>query len=186
MSEPESPARGIALGRNHELQISADGCELVLRQGESRLLKLVLTEKGPELHFDAPQLAIRNTGALSLEAGEIHLRSKGDLVQEIGGDLVQQVGRNQKVAVAGDSFHSAQATRLEARTGSLALQANDDLALNGLRVLHNVPSEEELRQKYAAVRTFADLLSCPAFDPSSPRRLDWGQPLEDEDVAWNS
>lgn len=184
MSDREYPA--LALAENHSLEVEPGGSALVLKQGESAIMRIVLTPCGPELVFDAPNLAIRNSGSLTFEGQDIHLRARGHLNQEVGGNLRQRVGGSQAVEVREDATLSAQAISAEARTGSMALRANDDLALNGLRILHNVPTQAELKAQYAKVKTFGDLMSCPAFDPNSPRRLDWGQPIPNEDELWNS
>jgi hypothetical protein len=132
--------------------------------------------------MDAPKVTIRNQGALALEADEITLRSRGNMIHEIGGDLEHRVNGNVKLQARDDIDITAQSAHLEANRGGLSLKASDDLALNGLRILHNVPTEEEIFAQYRKVETFGELMACPAYDPNSPRRMERGKPKPVEDL----
>ena len=69
--------------------------------------------------------------------------------------------------------------KVEARLGELALAANDDVALNGERVLLNCPTDEEVERRTREVKTLEDLLELPFRSPGSPRRLPASAPVEE-------
>ncbi len=96
----------------------------------------------------------------------------------------QRVGGNYEVAVRDDATIKAQALELIAELGELGLKANDDIALNGLRVLLNVPNEEDLIDKETALASLAEFLKRPFAPKGEPRRLPKDQPKPREN--WDS
>lgn len=159
------------LANGFSLRVDQEGTLLELCREAQCALRVELTENGPVLRFDAPQLKIVNSGGLELEADRIALRSRGDFVQETLGDFKQVTHGDHQVHVRDDMSMKAQAVSLEAELGEMSIRASDDVALNGLRVLHNIPSLEEIEEAYAKVKSFGEAMQCPAFDPRSPRRM---------------
>lgn len=172
-AKPEHP---IALAHGCALEVADGGTQLTLTAGNGQAMIIRLTSEGPTIEMDVPQLTIRNRGALALEAGEIALRSRGDMVQEVGGNLEQRVHGHARAHIRDDLDVRCQSAQVEAHRGGLFLKASDDLSLQGLRVLHNVPSEQELVAQYEKAQTFGELMACPAFDPTSPRPIPRGEP----------
>jgi len=84
------------------------------------------------------------------------------------------------VRVRDDARIVAQAVQLIAELGELALHANDDVALNGLRVLLNVPSEEEIIDREKAARSIEELLRRPFDAVDGPRRMPPSTPKKRE------
>lgn len=173
--------RSIQLGSDYHLNISTQGDLITLSNKHGQGLQIKLTAEGPVVEIQAPQLTIRNSGDLKLEAQRLYLKSQGDMVQESGGDFLQRVAGNHAVDVRDDFSMKAQAMDMEASHGGMALKANDDLSLEGLRVLHNVPDEETLAEQYEKVRTFGEKMKLPAYDPNTPTRLAKGTPVVRED-----
>lgn len=179
-AKPQAPAK-IDLAAGHQLAISEDGQHLTLTNVQGLRLNLQLTADGPVLDLDAPNLTIRNQGNLHLEAEHVHLKSRGDMVQEVGGHFVQRTSGDHKLQIRDDLHVEAQAMALEAKQGELDFKASDDISLQGLRVLHNVPRKEELEAALEKVETFGDHMALPAYDPNSPQRLPKSKPRPRED-----
>ena len=95
------------------------------------------------------------------------------------GDVAVAAGRGLALRAGHDAGLSAQAVKVEARLGELALSANDDVALNGERVLLNCPTDEEVERRAREARTLNDLLELPFQAPGGPRRLPPSEPAEE-------
>jgi len=181
MDEVPRTSQPLQLAEGHQLDISEDGKTLTLSNLKGLNLQMRLTPEGPLLEFDAPQVTLRNKGDLRIEANHIHLKTHGDMVQEVGGDFLQKTHGNHRIAARDDLRVEAQAMSLEALQGELELKATDDVALEGLRILHNVPREEDVAAAKAKVRTFGEYMTVPAVDPNSPKRLPRSQPRSQKD-----
>lgn len=144
-------------------------------------LRLRITESGPVLSFDQANLSLENTGAVSLECDALHVKTKRASELDIGGDLTQRVAGNYRVEARDDSFFSAQAVNIDAELGELSLKANDDVSIQGLRVLVNVPTEQELAEAKRKVKNLADRLALPFEDPTSGGRLPRTAPKRRDD-----
>lgn len=173
--------QSIQLGSDYHLNISSQGDLITLANSQGQGLQIKLTADGPVVEIQAPQLTIRNSGDLKLEAKRLYLKSQGEMVQESGGDFLQRVAGNHAVDVRDDYCLKSQAMDLEASHGGMALKANDDVSLEGLRILHNVPDEETLAEQYEKVRTFGEKMKLSAYDPATPTRLGKGEPVTRED-----
>lgn len=171
----------ITLAADHHLRINQQRDLLELEFNGHAVLSIQLSDAGPVVSIEAAALRMKAQGKMEIEADSLHLRTHGDLVQDVGGHHIQKVAGNQQVDIRDDLLIQAQAVRTHALTGSMDFKANDDLSLSGLRVLHNVPSEQERLAMVAKAETFGQLMNCPAFDPKAPRRLDFGSPLARED-----
>lgn len=165
-------AQVVPLQHGRRLSVDEDESrlEITTREGEIEL-RVEITPTGPLLRFESANLALRSAGELDLECDELNLRSRGDTRLACGGDFQQRVSGNHSVAVRDDARFTAQAIDMVAELGDLALEANDDVALDGLRVLMNVPSEEEVARRRAAAKSFADYLALPAIDEKDAGRL---------------
>lgn len=175
--------REIQLYGDHSVKIDDNSQSLELVFDGKAMLRLELTDRGPVIAIEAPNLGIRTSGHLDLESESMCIKTRGDFVHQVGGNLSQVVAGNHSMDVRDDVHLRAQAIRAHALTGSMDLKANDDLSLAGLRVLHNVPTDEERRQMIAKAETFGELMACPAYDPKAPRRLEFGAPIDRGD--WN-
>jgi hypothetical protein len=114
---------------------------LVLERGPSEgLLKIVnpsgqislsvhITAAGPVLRFEGPGLVIQAAGALAIDAEYVGIRGREGVAISSGGDATVQV--------AGDLDMQARAHRISALLGDVSVQANDDVRMNGERVLMN-------------------------------------------------
>ena len=174
------PFRQVTLAKGFTLEIGHRGEELRILSDHGTPLKICITEQGPIIEMDAPRVHIRNTGDLCLEAAQIEFHAHKNMSLNVGGNCTQTVAGNMDIKIRDDFSLNAQAASLEAVRGGMALKASDDLDLQGLRILHNVPSEEELLEKLAKVTTFGEFMKCPAYDPQSPRKLKAAPPVPRE------
>jgi uncharacterized protein (DUF2345 family) len=92
-------------------------------------LTITVTEKGPVLRFDGPDLLIQTTGALALDAERIALHARGALELTAGGDA--------RIAARGDLSAEGRIVDVTAQLGNVNVKANDDVKLNGERVMMN-------------------------------------------------
>lgn len=167
---------GLAHGRSVELREDG-GLLLISREGGEVELKLRITEDGPTLIFDQAGLALAGDGDLDLRCNKLRVQARGGVSLESGGDMTQRVAGDFRLDARDDARIAAQAVELEAELGALDLRANDDLALNGLRVLLNVPSEDETSASLDDIRSFKEMLARPFVADGGPKRLERGEPV---------
>ena len=92
-------------------------------------LSIHVTDKGPVLRFEGAALAIQTSGELAIEAQQLHLHGRAGLTLTAGGDVV--------VATPGDLHSHARIQNITADRGNVNVRANDDVKLNGERVMVN-------------------------------------------------
>jgi len=154
-----------------------EALQVVSAGGEVRL-EILLTPEGAVLRLAGPRVSIEAPGTLSVrcesfevDAQRISLGASGDFALAAGRGLALHAGH--------DAAFSAQAVTVEARRGELALRANDDVALNGERVLLNCPTDEEVERRHREAKTLKDLLELPFQAPGGPRRLPPSDPVDE-------
>ena len=128
----QAPAPAIELAGRHLVQIrrgdQIDTVELVGRDGKV-MFAIEVSERGPVLRFEGPGLTIRAAGDLSLEAETLNLRATSAINLETGGDL--------QIHADGDLHSSARVQTITAELGDVKIDANDDVRIDGERVLVN-------------------------------------------------
>ncbi|MFN7988502.1 MAG: hypothetical protein U0529_13585 [Thermoanaerobaculia bacterium] len=147
--------------------VSADG---------SVRLEVLLTPGGTVLRVAGPKVSIEAAGELALRCARFEVQAE-EIALGASGDVSLSAGRGLDVRAGHDAAISAQAVTVEARRGDLALAANDDVALNGERVLLNCPTDEEVERRTREVKTLQDLLELPFQPPGGPRRLPPSAPV---------
>ncbi len=167
--------------KDHTLSVHAQDNRLELSFKGQTMLHIHLGEDGPVVAIEAADLSLKTKGRLAIDSGSLHIRTRGDFIQQVGGNGYERVAGNKEIDVRDDLQISAQAMRAHAVTGSMDFKANDDLSLSGLRVLHNVPTEDERLELVAKAQSFGEMMACPAYDPKVPRRLPFSKPLERSD-----
>ncbi len=93
------------------------------------MFAIEVSERGPVLRFEGPGLTLRAAGELAIMAQDISLRAESRLSLEAGGDL--------RITAGGELHSSAREQRIEAVLGDVALDASDDVCIDGERVLVN-------------------------------------------------
>jgi hypothetical protein len=175
------PSRQISLTHARNLTIHEESglLEIINPSGQVEL-QVKITDQGPVLVFNHAKLALTNSGDVDLQCQNLSLKASGRLKMMSGASFEQRVSGSYNVQVRDDASMKAQSIELDAELGELALKANDDVALNGLRVLMNVPSDEELQARAKHLKTFSDYLNMPFSNPDSPKRMPKSTPVERE------
>ncbi len=161
----ESPPRGLALTEGYSALASSAGDRLDVKAPDGRVcLSIQMTPEGPRVEIAAAALAVTAAGTLSLAADTLRLDARRDLAITTGGDV--------NIEAAGALVTRAVEQRIEATLGDVRIGANDDVRVDGERVLLNSPEAPRLRR---LDREAAALEASPAVDPpSSLPRSDQG------------
>lgn len=126
------PQTGLALAGQHRVELrrgdALDTLELIGRDGRV-VLSIEVSERGPVLRFEGAGLAIKASGDLSLEAKRLSLHAEEALALSTGGDL--------QLTAAGDLHSVARVQTITAELGDVRVEANDDVRIDGERVLVN-------------------------------------------------
>jgi uncharacterized protein (DUF2345 family) len=174
--------RSIALRDGGRVRLSAgpegDTLRVVSGDGEVRV-EVFVTREGTVLRLAGPSVSIETSGAFAVRCASFDVRAE-QISLGATGDVALAAGRGLEIHAGHDTLVSAQAVKVEARRGELALQANDDVALNGERVLLNCPTDAEVERRTRESATLKDLLELPFRAPGDPRRLPASAPVEEE------
>jgi hypothetical protein len=124
---PELPAlREETLAAAHTLQIqrSPEADDLrILAPGGTLSLSIRVSEQGVELLLAGASLVLRSTGEISLDAEVIRMRGRSGIEIDGGTSLALR----------------AEEQRVVATRGNVDIEASDDVALDGERILLNCP-----------------------------------------------
>jgi len=181
----QDPAKGGQLelpsGRRLEVHLGADQQEsIALKTREGALeLKIRITDEGPVLELDAASMVLKTSGDMSFRCKRLALEAEESIALRSGGDLEQDIGGGYRCQVGQDMEMSTQAGSITARRGDLEVKANDDLALDGGRVMLNCPRPEEAERQARAVNSLKDLLDLPFQAPGAAVRLPRSEPVEE-------
>ena len=125
-------------GRRLEAELDGGGADVVrirARDGQC-VLTVRITDEGPVLSFSGATLELE-ARRLDVACDDLRLRVGGGAVIDIGGDVDARVAGRASQEIQGDLRTAARSMALEARSGGMTLDANDDVALKGERVLLN-------------------------------------------------
>jgi len=101
-------------------------------------LSIALGADGPVVEVHAQSLRVASQGLLRLDCERLEINAAGETVLRTGG-LVQEVAGEVRTRAGGAVDVEAHSHRLRSRRGDIQLQANDDVSLDGERVLLNSP-----------------------------------------------
>ena len=102
-------------------------------------MRIRLLADGPVIEVQSPSIHMVSTGALRLDCESLTVNAEREIALNAGGLLRQTAGGDVRVHAGGTFECEAEAQRLWARLGDLTLEANDDVSLDGERVLLNSP-----------------------------------------------
>jgi len=124
-SQPnDQPTRSLALAASHTLHMErTEGGDTLRIQTANGMIAVTLqiTERGVHIELAAAELAVRTEGEVRVDAGRIRLHGRD------GVDITSD----------GPLALTADEQRLRATRGDIALEANDDVTLDGERVRLN-------------------------------------------------
>lgn len=115
--------------------------QLVIDQGlkEDRLIitsangkvsiTITITDSGPVLHLEGAGLMIRADGDLAINARSLAIHGRDGIALTSGGDA--------HICVQGDLTTQARIQNITAELGNVNVQANDDVVIDGERILMN-------------------------------------------------
>ena len=124
--------RVLALTGGHELALSRAGEQDVLQirgTGGQVILTIEVTSRGPVLRFEGASLTLEAAGDLSICADTLRLSGRSGLALESQGDV--------RLETPGDLHLVARVQNIRASLGNVNIGANDDVRLNGERVMVN-------------------------------------------------
>lgn len=127
-----APALTVALAARQRLEVLTrdDRSELALVGSDGKVrLRIEVTAEGPVLHVEGDGLKVRVEGDLALTADRLALVGRQELTLRSGGDL--------HVEAARDLHSQARIQHIKAELGNVNVRANDDVRLNGERVMVN-------------------------------------------------
>lgn len=180
--KPASGGRSLALRDGGRVQLSNEpkgqALRVVSRDGQVQF-EVLMTPSGAVLRLAGPSLAIEVEGDLAIRCGRFEVQAEA-IALGAARDFAVSAGHGLDLRAGRDAAVSGQAVTVEARRGDLALAANDDVALNGERVLLNCPTDEEVEKRTREVTTLKDFLELPFQSPGSPRRLPPSAPAEEK------
>lgn len=181
--EPVRGARSLALRDGGLVRLSkeagGEALKVVSPDGEVRL-EILLTPSGVVLRVAGPRVAIEAGGDLALRCARFEVEAE-TIALGASGEVAVKAGRGLVVHAGHDAEVSAQAVKIEGRRGEIALKANDDVTLNGERVLLNCPTDDEVERRTREAVTLKDFLQLPFQPPGSPRRLSPSAPVAEEE-----
>ena len=132
MAEGDTEAgRQVALGGRHTLEIRReDGTDLVtlLAPDGRACLSIEVGEGGPVLRLEGAA-TLRLGGALRVDAERLELHGRSGVALTSGGAM--------EVSAEGDLVTQGLRQRITSSRGDVQVEANDDLRLDGERVLVN-------------------------------------------------
>lgn len=131
-TEAIGSGHGVPLQGGHELALVRAREQDVLRIRDSAgqiVLTVEVTERGPVLRFEGASLAIEARGDLSISADTLRLTGRSGLAIESQGDV--------RLTTPGDLHATARVHNIRASLGNVNIGANDDVRLNGERVMVN-------------------------------------------------
>jgi hypothetical protein len=109
-------------------EMSLATVELVDAHGNATL-ELVITDAEVRLLVKGADLAVRMSGALSIDAARIDLRGRDGVTITSGGDV--------SLEAAGGLLTTARSHAVVATRGGVQITASDDVILDGERILLN-------------------------------------------------
>lgn len=130
-SEPELPTlrvQDLAAAHTLEVERGSEFDEVRILAPEGKLsLSVRVSERGVELQLSGASLVMRSTGEIALDAEVIRLRGRSGIELDGGPSLALR----------------AEEQRLVATRGNVDIEASDDVALDGERIMLNCPSRSE-------------------------------------------
>ncbi len=92
-------------------------------------LTITITDAGPVLHLEGAGLMIKTDGDLAINAKSLAIHGRDGIALTTGGDA--------HICAVGDLTTKARIQNITAELGNVNLQANDDVKIDGERILMN-------------------------------------------------
>ena len=178
---PAKAGRSLALRDGGLLRLTrepgGEALEVIGSDGAVRL-EVLLTASGAVLRLAGSRVVLEAEGTLDVRCTRFEVNAES-IALDASGDVSLSAGRGMAFTAGHDASVSAQAVTIAARRGDVALVANDDVALDGERVLLNCPTDEEVERRREKAASLKDRLALPFRSPGSPRRLRPSAPVDE-------
>ena len=129
---PDTLLTALALVGGQQLVVEEQPAANLLKilSADGRLtLSIRVTPSGPVLHVEGAGLMIQADGDLAVSAGRVAIHARDGLALSTGGDA--------HIHAVGNLHTSGRMQTITADLGNVNVKANDDVKLNGERVLVN-------------------------------------------------
>ncbi len=125
-------------GRRLEAELDGSGADVLrIRAHDGQcVLTVRITDEGPVLSFAGASLEL-DARRLDIACDDLRVRVAGGATLAIGGDVDTRVAGRATHRIDGALRTEAQSMALAAHPGGITVEANDDVALKGERVLLN-------------------------------------------------
>jgi lipopolysaccharide assembly outer membrane protein LptD (OstA) len=128
----------IQFAKGNTLVVDESRNELRLLDGKQNLqLTIRINDAGLELDVNAQKLNIHAEKELNISADKINIAAANQLNLHSAGNMVQRVEKDFLTETTGTHKNVAKVQKLTASLGNVELKANDNIKLDGERVLLN-------------------------------------------------
>jgi hypothetical protein len=126
-------------GRSVELQRAPGGMDAItVRSPQGQVeLSVRFTPEGPVLRFAAAEIELDSRGPMRLACESLAVEARQGIALEAGGDVVQRAHGDHRVEAGGALQAEGHKVDVRARRGDVTVRANDDVRIDGERVLLN-------------------------------------------------
>ena len=127
-----------ATGRQVTLAQQGEEDQLIVTNPEGEIeLSVRFTSTGPVLNFSSASIRMKTPGLIDMDCGQLKIRAKNGIDLKTEGNFEQQIEGQNIVRCQRGSIHEAGSVTLRAQKGDVRLKANDDVKIDGERVLLN-------------------------------------------------
>jgi hypothetical protein len=119
-------------GRHYEMRVDGSRDQLTIRSSEGNIvLRIEVTDAGPVLSFSGASIDFVASRKMRIEAEEVSLHAKRDMLLDAGGSLHERVGGDHHTRVEGAERLEASAVEMQANAHSVAVRAMQKISLDG-------------------------------------------------------
>lgn len=137
----ELPPRSttVALPSGRAVTVESGAGERLYVRGPAGEVELSIrfTAQGPVLNFSAAAIDLKSEGAIRMECERLDVHARSEVAVTSDGGLRETVAGARVSEVGGKSSLVAHAVEIASRRGDVAVKANDDVRIDGERVLLN-------------------------------------------------
>lgn len=126
-----------ASGRTVQLEAAPEE-RLIISNAEGAVeLMIRFTPEGPVLSFATTAISVESRGVIKLASESLHIETQQNLTMSVGGSLQQTVGQQVSMQAGGPLFLESRRAEIKTALGDIALNANDDVRIQGERIRMN-------------------------------------------------